>query len=350
MTKIVIIFLIIIILLCLIYLIYQIYNYISFSKSSKKDKDNKKDIKIYRDANSAKIYNPDDIFPDAPGKYSRYLKPYLGQPSASEPFCYTISKNGFLLNSISNLPPNIIVLIVLDDFAMRLKVNNEGILYFNDNFESLPIGLMSDIKNVYFAFINNEMQSITHYDPQLLYSNNIPYNTPIGNYIILNEIDKNKYIIPYNMTVDLTGICPPCCDPNSKLISNITFIEKTNLVIDNDISTIAGKTTKTMFYPISGQNYDCRKICSEPIGVGNCLSGGGICEGADSHPCADGDCVNGKCVCRDYECKDPLCNCDLNITGLCRGPGSHPCGKGICNDRNKCVCTDSNCKDPWCNC
>ena len=213
---------------------------------------------IYKDINTDKIYNPDDIFPSTPGKYSTYLK-YLGNQNDTHSF--TATKKGFLLNSISNLPPNKITSIgiyfnnnVIDPYIMRIQNNNEGILYFNDKLEALPIGLMNDISSIFVGFESSNHNTILNYEGIPKYSNVDPYNTPIANYTVISDLDiKNNYKLPYNMSILLTGVCPVCFDSNKKLISNVTFKETINAYIDG---------IKTVLKPVSG-NIDSRLFCSK---------------------------------------------------------------------------------------
>lgn len=213
---------------------------------------------IYRDINTDKIYNPDDILPSTPGKYSSYLKSSYLEDGIS----YIINKNGFLLNSISNLPPNKIATIVFGDikdgpFVLQIQTNNEGILYFNDKLEGLPIGLMNYISHIYIQYITYQKNTILNYEGIPKYSNVVPYNTPIATYTVLSDSDiKNNYKLPYNMSIISTGVCPDCFDSNKKLISNVTFKKTFNAIIDS---------TKTLFYPVSGdidEQTFCSKICS----------------------------------------------------------------------------------------
>jgi len=62
-----------------------------------------KNYSIYRDVNTDKIYNPDDVFPVTPGNYSRYLQPIPGLPfSLTKAFGYIINKNGTINMELYN--------------------------------------------------------------------------------------------------------------------------------------------------------------------------------------------------------------------------------------------------------
>ena len=213
---------------------------------------------IYRDTNSQNIYNPDDIFPLTPGNYSRYLKPIPNRPfSLTKPFGYTINKNGNLLKSISNLPPNKVLILSFDDLYITIQTNNDGILYFNKDSMPLPIGLMSDINTVSIYFAVGRVNTISNYEGIPKYNNSSPYNMPIGNYLILNDIDmKNTYKLPYKIQVLATGVCPPCLDSNKNEINNKTYTATYEFNIDDK---------KTIIDHIDGESQGvefCSKLCS----------------------------------------------------------------------------------------
>jgi hypothetical protein len=239
----------IIILSCVIYLIYLIHfkkeKYVSIYPNIYKDIDNK-------------IYNPEDKLPTIPGNYSIYTNPFYTETDA---FIYSLSKGGFLLNSISNLPPNKVVTLIFGDkiqtgFRINIQVNNDGILYFNDKLEGLPVGLINDISNIYLLLERNEKyNTIFNYENIPLYNNNKPYNTPIENYTVLKDTDKNNYKLSYEMLLEATGVCAPCLDTELKPKVNVTFKETIKIVINNE---------KTDFFPLSSNGSDfCKKICPD---------------------------------------------------------------------------------------
>jgi len=219
-----------------------------------------KNYSIYRDVNTDKIYNPDDVFPVTPGNYSRYLQPIPGLPfSLTKAFGYIINKNGTLLKSISNLPPNKVILLSFDDFIINIQTNNDGILYFNKDSTPLPIGMMSDINTIRILLRSGKdlvKNTIQNYEGTPKYNNSPPYNMPIGNYVILNDTDmKNTYKLPYKIQVVATGVCPPCFDSNKNTINNKTYTATYEFNID-------GKKTLVDHIDGQSQGHDfCIKLC-----------------------------------------------------------------------------------------
>jgi hypothetical protein len=231
--------------------------YFTFYFKTSNNKINSKSNTIYRDISTDKIYNPEDIFPTVPGNYSRYLQPIPTLPvSLTKSFGYIINKNGMLLKSISNLPPNKVVYLSFDNLFIVIQTNNDGILYFNKDSTPLPIGIMTDINTIRIDFAVERINTISNYEGIPKYNNSSPYNMPIGNYVILNDTDmKNTYKLPYKIQILATGVCPPCLDSNKNTINNKTYTVTYELNID-------GK--KTIIDHIDGESQGhelCLKLC-----------------------------------------------------------------------------------------
>ena len=274
---------------------YTQYGYINGSKSVEDNKkvfnplqmtltaakisfdDEKESYSIEYNTTPSTIYNPDDALPSTPGNYSRYLKLVDGIPSSTAVFRYNIQSDSFLLNSISNLPPNTVQQLLFDDLTVQIEVNNDGVLYFNDNNDSLPTGLlfMSGVKEISIYMTggvdivpgpttNKNIQpgptTIDKYYGVPPYSNIPPYNAPVGNYTVLSDADKAKYNLPYSINILSTGICPACIDSNKNKISNVTYKKMFKLVIDKMLKLIP----VTMDSPTVGREF-CNKICGIPM-------------------------------------------------------------------------------------
>ena len=177
---------------------------------------------IYKDASINKIYGPNESPKE--GDFYSYMELHRteGDPSFYS-YMFDISNKADVIYSISNLPPNFKVSLIFTDYYFNMMSDKDGILYFNNKHEALPMLLLPYNDVIIELEGNNLFDYYKKIDDKI-------FNSPIAHYGILTSDERKSILlldeVPF--VIDTTLLCPN--KKNVKYSIN-TIIKEGNITI-----------------------------------------------------------------------------------------------------------------------